>query len=311
MRKVRRTLTLLASVAFSLSVAVGPAYASAKSGLPAWACAPWESGSARGQVVDAQGRTREKVTNRAKEVPARAQNKAPAGFSATVPVYFHVVTDGSTGALTNGQVQAQIRVLNAGFAGAESAGAPNTGFSFTLAGITRTNNADWFSTSTFEEESAMKQALHQGGANALNVYSTSAGDGALLGWAYFPAIVNDPTFAYLDGIVINWESVPGASDTYEGAFDLGKTLTHEAGHWLNLFHTFDGGCGSKGDAVADTPAMKIPTAGCPEGKDTCVGSPGLDPIHNYMDYSIDSCYSEFTPGQTQRMRDAWLFFRAP
>jgi hypothetical protein len=47
----------------------------------------------------------------------------------------------------------------------------------------------------------------------------------------------------------------------------------------------------------------------PAWKDTC-SAPGLDPIHNYMDYSYESCYREFTPGQTQRMRDAWLFYRA-
>ena len=63
-------------------------------------------------------------------------------------------------------------------------------------------------------------------------------------------------------------------------------------------------------ATKDTPAERSPTSGCPDGKDTCLDEPGLDPIHNYMDYSFDSCYSEFTPGQTARMQDQWLFFRA-
>ena len=110
--------------------------------------------------------------------------------------------------------------------------------------------------------------------------------------------------------MFDWETVPGASTTYAGQFDLGKTVTHEAGHWLNLEHTFFGGCNAKGDFVADTPAERTPTSGCPARKDTC-SDPGPDPIHNYMDYSFDSCYSEFSQGQAQRMRDAWLFYRAP
>jgi Pregnancy-associated plasma protein-A len=153
----------------------------------------------------------------------------------------------------------------------------------------------------------MKKALKQGGDDALNVYSTSGG--AYFGWAYLPDIT-DTAQAYLDGIVITWETVPGASTTWAGQYDLGETLTHEAGHWLNLEHTFYGQCNKTGDFVDDTPAQKSPTSGCPEGKDTC-RAPGLDPIHNYMDYSFDSCYTEFTDGQTQRMRDAWLFYRAP
>jgi hypothetical protein len=64
------------------------------------------------------------------------------GFKATIPVYFHVFTDGTTGNLTNQHVQQQINVLNAGFGGFE--GGAYTGFSFKLAGVDRTNNADWF-----------------------------------------------------------------------------------------------------------------------------------------------------------------------
>ena len=98
----------------------------------------------------------------------------------------------------------------------------------------------------------MKKALKQGGANALNFYSTTAG--VYLGWAYFPNIVRNAT-PYLDGIVVDWESMPGTSTRYAGQYDLGKTGTHEAGHWINLHHTFNGGCNRWGDYVDDTPAQ--------------------------------------------------------
>jgi Pregnancy-associated plasma protein-A len=240
-----------------------------------------------------------------KELPASAQGEAGANFSATVPVYFHVVSDGSTGSLTRSQILAQIRVLNNTFGGGE--GGADTGFTFELVAITRTDNAKWFNASIGGAEHAMKRALRQGGRNALNIYSTTAGP--YLGWAYLPSILDSPSQAYLDGVVVDWESWLGTSDRYEDEFDQGETGTHEVGHWLNLEHTFYKGCTVTNDFVADTPAQKTPTSGCPEGKDTCP-EPGLDPIHNYMDYSFDSCYTEFTPGQAQRMKDAWLFYRA-
>ncbi len=240
------------------------------------------------------------------DLPASAKGKGNKQLKATIPVYFHVVTDGTIGALTDAQIADQIGVLNNTYAGEE--GGAVSGFKFQLVGVTRTDNADWFYTGPGgTDEHSMKQALHQGGNNALNVYSTTAGP--YLGWAYLPQIVNKPGQAYLDGVVIDWESWLGTSTTYAGRFDEGKTGTHEVGHWLNLEHTFFGGCNAKGDFVDDTPAQRDPTGGCPEGKDTC-RQPGLDPIHNYMDYSDDPCYSEFTPGQVQRMQDAWLFYRA-
>jgi hypothetical protein len=240
------------------------------------------------------------------DLPAAAKGKAGKNFKATVPVYFHVVTDGTIGAVTDDQIATQIDVLNKTFAGRE--GGANSGFSFALAGVTHTDNAAWFYANPGgTNEHTMKRTLHQGGPDALNYYSTTAG--AYLGWAYLPSIVTKPGQAYLDGIVVDWESMVGTSDAYAGRFDEGKTGTHEVGHWLNLEHTFYGGCNANGDFVDDTPAQKSPTSGCPEGKDTC-RQPGLDPIHNYMDYSDDPCYSEFTPGQAQRMTDAWLFYRA-
>ena len=235
-----------------------------------------------------------------------AQQGRGRGFSATVPVYVHVVTpDGVTGNLPDRIIRDQIRVLNSTFGGFEGGFA--TGFDFTLAGITRTVNAAWFNAGPGNDERAMKRALHQGGDNALNMYLTTAGP--YLGWAYLPDIVNHGN-AYLDGIVINWETLPGASTTWQGRYDQGETATHEAGHWLNLEHTFFGGCNAHGDYVDDTPAQSSSTNGCPEGRDSC-SLPGLDPIHNYMDYSYDQCYTEFTQGQTLRMQDAWLFYRAP
>ena len=241
----------------------------------------------------------------ATDLPASAKGKAGKRFKATVPVYFHVVTDGAKGNVTAAQIQTQIDVLNNTFGGGE--GGANTGFSFALAGVTRNDNAGWFYANPGgTNEHSMKQALHQGGTNALNLYSTTAGD--YLGWAYLPDILTKPGQAYLDGVVFDWESMVGTSTTYAGRYDQGETATHEVGHWFDLEHTFYGGCAANGDFVDDTPAEKTPTSGCPAGKDTC-SKPGLDPIHNYMDYSYDSCYTEFTAGQTQRMRDAWLLYR--
>ena len=236
-----------------------------------------------------------------------AQRGRGVNFQENVPTWVHVVhhADG-TGNVSNQAINDQIQVLNMTFGGFE--GGYPTGFSFLLAGVTRTPNTAWYlagpSTSS---ERAMKRALRQGGDETLNIYLTTAG--VYLGWAYYPNQTEHKGSAYLDGIVVDWESMVGTSTRYAGAYDQGETATHEAGHWLNLAHTFEGGCNNWGDHVDDTPPMLVPTNGCPAGKDTC-SEPGLDPIHNYMDYSYDACYTEFTAGQTARMQDAWAFWRA-
>jgi hypothetical protein len=226
-------------------------------------------------------------------------------FHVTIPVYFHVITpDGVTGNVSYKAIQAQMKALNDGFSG--SLGGAPTGFSFTLVSVDRTIDASWYyATASGQDEFKMKRALRQGGANALNLYSSTAED--FLGWAYFPK--QYAAQPWIDGVVFDWESMPGTSSLYADQYDLGYTVTHETGHWLGLDHTFQGACNAKGDHVADTPAEATPTSGCPTGKDTCP-DPGLDPIHNFMDYSYDECYSEFTPGQAQRMQDQYLTYRA-
>jgi hypothetical protein len=238
-----------------------------------------------------------------KNPPIEEAPAAPGGFRAVIDVYFHVFTDGATGYLSEAQLRRQVDVLNAGFSGAE--GGYDTGFRFRYAGADYTDNATWFRSlepGTKVERTA-KAATHVGDANDLNIWTT-AGPG-YLGFATFPSWYKRSP--QLDGVVLDYNSFPGGA--YGTDYSLGKTATHEVGHWLGLLHTFQGGCNAKGDYVADTPAEAVPTRGCPGGKDTCP-EPGLDPIHNYMDYSFDSCYSEFTAGQAKRIRDQYAWFRA-
>ena len=199
----------------------------------------------------------------ATDLPASAKGKAGKRFKATVPVYFHVVTDGAIGNVTDAQIADQIAVLNSTFAGGE--GGAKHRLLVHARRRTRTDNADWFYAGPGgNDEHAMKRALHQGGDNALNFYSTTAGD--YLGWAYLPDIVTKPGQAYLDGVVIDWESIPGTSTTYAGRYDQGETATHEVGHWLNLEHTFFGGCNAQGRLRRRHAGRATPTVGLPGGQ---------------------------------------------
>jgi hypothetical protein len=221
---------------------------------------------------------------------------------ATIGIYYHVVTNGAAGQVSNATIAAQTQVMNLSFSGFY--GGVDTGFRFRTAGVDRTDNAAWYTQATFDDEVSMKGALKTAGdATALNVYTTSGGD--FLGWAYYPSIVHTQ-FKVLDGIVIDYRSMPGGA--YGTNYSLGYTLTHETGHWLGLAHTFEKGCIGAGDHVSDTPEEAEPTSGCPTGKDTCT-TPGFDPIHNYMDYSYDSCYDQFTAGQADRMGKQYMHWR--
>ncbi|NIK62311.1 zinc metalloprotease [Kribbella shirazensis] len=224
--------------------------------------------------------------------------KAGTLASASVPVYVHVMRSSSgAGDVTDTQIAQQIAELNQNFAGQESSQAANTGFSFQLAGTYRYNNNQWHND---RQSTQYRSQTRKGGANALNIWLV---DFSYLGIATFPwDYARNPK---IDGIRVHYASLPGGSATN---YDLGKTATHEAGHWFGLYHTFQGGCTSTNDSVADTPAQSSSSSGCPEGRDSC-SLPGLDPIHNYMDYSYDACYNQFTPGQSTRISDMWTAYR--
>jgi hypothetical protein len=223
----------------------------------------------------------------------------------TVNVYFHVVMnapdtpgdDDSTGDIPQQWIVDQIAALNVGYAG--------TGFQFVLAGTDRTENALWFNGLVpGQTEIEMKTALRVGGYWDLNVYTADLGD-FLLGWATFPERKLSPKKLAADGIVIYHESLPGGNADFgaDAVYNEGDTLTHEAGHWLSLYHTFQGGCSKKNDRVEDTPAHII-EFDCNE-QDTCPNMVGDDPIHNFMNYTDDPCMTELTPGQTERMQANW------
>ena len=231
-----------------------------------------------------------------------------ANGSIHITTIFHVITDRALRPTERSRfatlIANQMTVLNDSFAGRTAAAASDTPFRFELLDVTYTVNASWATVAPGKVERDMKAALYQGDSTILNVYAADIG-GGLLGWAYFPKGYNNGR-DYIDGVVILDESMPGGN---AGKYALGDTLTHEVGHWLMLEHTFKSGCSASGDFVADTPREAYPQFDCPVGADTCP-APGVDPIHNFMDYTQDSCMNMFTAGQADRMSDAWLAFRA-
>ena len=127
-------------------------------------------------------------------------------------------------------------------------------------------------------------------------------NGNTLGFATMPGDVDDTT---LDGVVIDYEYF-GVDMSSSSPYNLGRTGTHEVGHYFNVEHTFYAGC-SDWDDCDDTPAISSPTYGCPSFPQESCQSNNM--TMNYMDYTNDACMYMFTVCQAERMIDALLYYR--
>ena len=263
--------------------------------------------------VEAQAASNVVAKYMAKKLMAQKSGRQ-AATSIEVDTYFHVITNGTEGLLTNEQLLMQLQVLNNSYS--------PQGITFRLIGNTTTDNAVWF-TADRDGEVAMKEALRLGDSSTLNIYFKG---GAVLGRATLPWLYSSAPKA--DGVVVSYTTIPMGSEV---AFNEGKTLVHETGHWFGLYHTFQQDLGTfanlnqilillrirnicnfgKGDEVDDTPTMRGPTLGCPTTPtDTCPRKPGVDMSNNFMDYSDDRCLTAFTPGQRDRIMAMWQEYRA-
>ena len=231
------------------------------------------------------------------------------GAIVTIPVVVHVVYNTSAENISTAQVISQIDVLNEDFRRLNSdanntwAQAADTEIEFCLATVdpngNSTNGINRVSTnvSAFGTNDEVKFAS-SGGANAwpaadyMNFWVCDI-SGGILGYAQFPG--GNPA---TDGIVCDYQYF-GTTGTATAPFNLGRTATHEVGHWLNLRHIWgDGNCNAD-DFVADTPTSDAANYGCASGHVSCSST---DMVQNYMDYSDDACMNLFTAGQRDRMQ---------
>lgn len=230
-----------------------------------------------------------------------------------IPVVVHVIHNGGPENISDSQVISQLKILNEDFR--RIAGTPGYGtgvdaeIEFCLArkdpygrctnGIIRVQST--LSDHKTFQRSMLKELSYWDNTRYLNVYvvkDINSGSG-ILGYASFPGGPPDE-----DGIVVRHDYF-GNIGTAAGS--MGRTTTHEIGHWFGLYHTFNGGCGTDtcttGDMVCDTPPVSAPNFGCPT-INSCTNDSYPDQTENYLDYTDDACKSKFTLGQKNRMHAA-------
>jgi hypothetical protein len=273
-------------------------------------------------------RFEEKRIEFSRTISTRGQIKArQLNSTVYIPVVFHIVLD-IPNLVTDDQVQAVLDTLNKDFSGAnaDSVKIPSyfkplfgkSAIQFSLA--RRTPDGDpttgieriITSKTSFGLDDGVKHSYSGGVASwntskYLNFWICPLA-GGLLGYGTIP---EDGTPPSDEGVVIEYRSLPGGSLT---AFNGGKTLTHEVGHFFNLYHIWgddDGSC-TGSDDVGDTPNQADATSGCPTGVllDKCTPAGDGVMYQNYMDYSDDPCLVMFTNGQVDRMESALTFYRS-
>ncbi len=221
--------------------------------------------------------------------------------SIKIPVVVHIIYNSDAQNLSDSLIATQIEALNRDFGQLFSTKydcASSSKIEFVLAssdpegikstGITRTHTA----VNSFSTGAMIMSAAHGGhdawpAAYYLNIWVGNIN--GVLGYAYMPGNRSD-------GVVINYKYF---GQTNRVPFHMGRTATHEVGHWLNLYHTWGLNTGCEADdEVEDTPNSAAPNYGCKTDHESCGGT---DMVENYMDYSDDACMNLFTKGQVNRM----------
>ncbi len=235
-----------------------------------------------------------------------------------IPVVVHVISNTTgQGNLTDAAVQSQIAILNEDFrAVAGTPGAPGVDakIEFFLAttdpagaattGIRRYINSTWYA-----DSGSYWLTIAWNPQRYLNIYTNSCGGGGVLG--YVPWLPQNGAPGTSADRVVILSSAFGRNASGGAPYNQGRSCTHEVGHYLGLYHTFQGGCATAscyttGDTICDTNSESTARFGCPVGAVSCVAA---DPIRNYMDYTDDSCMTGFSQEQARRMRCTMLSHR--